>query len=428
MNKSSTPWADISGTRERLRGTQRYDIAIVGAGLTGLSAALRVLELDPNRRVAVIEADRVAAGASGRGTGLLGPRIGPALRVARRRYGDDTARKAHLWSMSAVRYVRELVDTHDISCDLVPGSQLIVASSWEDAAAQEREADAARALGLDIELVSGYMMPPLARRYKSGLRYAPAATLDPAALAGSLAQIGEQAGLTIFERSPVRDIRRGLLTTVASDEGAIVCEHLILATNAFGFPGSPPGIVGARVQAGVTEKLTDAARDGLGSLVTEPLIGYAKLSPYFRLTADDRLIVGGGSIQRGLYGSAAPLPGRLQTAVRRLSPLTDNVKLEAAWAGPIAVTVDGLPVVGCFQNDPNVYYASGCNGHGLAAAVYIGARLAEGIVREGGALGGDDIDGPALPWLRSRPPWIPRGRILDRVLDSYLARLTSARA
>lgn len=428
MSGPGLPWAAIEGSRERLRGTRRFDVAIVGAGLTGLSTALRLLELDPDRRIAVIEADRVAAGASGRGTGLLGPRIGPALRVARRRYGDEAARAAYLWSVSAVRHVRELAESYEIPCDLVPGRQLIAASTWEEAAAQEREADAARALGLDIELVYGPAMPAVAGRYKSGLRYEPAATLDPAALTGHLARAGEQRGLTIFERSPVRGLRLGLLATVTADDGAVVADHLVLATNAFGFPGSPAGIVGVRVQAGVTEKLPDAVRGELASLAAEPVIGHGELSPYFRLTCDGRLVVGGGAIERGIYSSAAPAPGRLQAAVARLSPLLRDIRIEAAWAGPIAVTADGLPVIGRRPDDPNVYHASGCNGHGLAATIYGGAQLADWIVYGPDTPAAGAATGIALPWVRPRPPWIPRGRIADRILDGYLGRLASAQA
>lgn len=420
MTGLGAPWTSIDCSRGRLYGARRYDVAIVGAGLTGISAAVQLLELDPDRRVAVIEADHVAAGASGRGTGLLGPRIGPTLRVARRRYGEDVARAAYLWSVSAVRHVRELVERHQIPCNLTPGGQLIVASNAKEAEDQQREADTSRALDLDIELVPGDALPAVAAGYTSGLRYAPAATLDPAALTDRLARIGEQRGLTIFERSPVRSIRLGLLTAITTDDGAAVADHVVIATDAFGSPGSPAGVVGLRVQAGVTEKLPHATLTALASLAEEPLIGHSELAPYFRLTSDARLVVGGGAVQRGPYGSAAPLPGRLRTALRGLSQTLADVELEATWAGPIGVTRDGLPVVGRHRHDPNVYYAGGYNGHGLAASVYTGAWLARWIVHGHGP---EDL---TLPWMRRKPPWVPGGRLADRILDSYLTRLTSA--
>ncbi len=421
MTGFAVPWPPaIDCSRDRLSGTRRCDVAIVGAGLTGLSAAVRLLELDPGLRVAVVEADHVAAGASGRGTGLLGPRIGPALRIARRRYGDDVARAAYLWSVSAVRHVLELVERYQIPCDLTPGSQLIVASDAQEAEEQQLEAAAAQALGLDIELVPPDALPAVAARYASGLRYAPAATLDPAALTDQLARIGEHRGLTIFERSPVRDVRAGLLAVVSTDDGALVADQLVIATNGFGSPGSPAGVMGVRVQAGVTEKLPHAALTELDSLTTEPLIGHGELTPYFRLTPDGRLVVGGGAIQRGAYGSAAARPGRLRAAIRGLSGALASVELDASWAGPIGVTRDGLPVVGRQPGACGVYYAGGCNGHGLAASVCTGALLAQWIVH------GQTHAVRALPWLRRRPPWVPGGRLAARLIDSYLAHLTGA--
>ncbi|WP_316525469.1 NAD(P)/FAD-dependent oxidoreductase [Kitasatospora brasiliensis] len=423
MSGHGTPWSDgHTASRPRLHGVRRFDVAVIGAGLTGLSAALELLELDPERRVAVVEADQVAAGASGRGTGLLGPRLGPALTVARRRFGDDVARGAYLWSATAVRHVLDLVERHQISCDLTPGGQLIVAPDEEAALAQQREADAARVLGLPVSLVERDALPSVAAGYLSGLRYAPAATLDPAALTAQLARIGEQRGLTIFERSPVRGIRRGLLTTVSTDDGEIVADHVVVAVNAYGAAlRAPAGVVGVRVQAGVTEKLPKAAAKALEGLRTEPLIEHGELAPYFRLTPDGRLIVGGGAVRRGAFGSMAPAPGRLRAAARQLSPALAGVEIESTWAGPVGMTLDGLPAVGHHPDDPQLYHAGGCNGHGLAISAYHGAFVARWIVN-----GDKDHLSFALPWVRPKAPWVPRGRLVDHALDRYLAHLTTA--
>lgn len=422
MAGSGVPWAGngYTGSRSHLQGVHRCDVAIIGAGLTGLSTAVELVELDPNLRIVVVEANHVAAGASGRGTGLLGPRIGPPLTVARKRYGDAVARASYLWSTAAVRHVLDLVERHRISCDLTPGSQLVVAADAEAAEVQQREADAARILGLPIALVSQGSLPAVARRYTSGLRYAPAATLDPAALTDQLARLAEQRGVTIFERSAVRGIRRGLLTTVSTDDGELVADHVVVAVNGFGADlKSPAGVVGLRVQAGVTEKLPQEAIEALEGLRSEPLIEHGELSPYFRLTPDGRIVVGGGAVLRGPFGSMAPAPEKLRAAVRRLSPELSEVDIESTWAGPVGMTRDGLPVVGRHPRDPQLYYAGGCNGHGLAVSMHHGAQLARWIVNDE-----EDHLSFALPWVRSKAPWVPRGRLVDRALDRYLAHLT----
>lgn len=420
---SGAVWAGTgdTATRPRLRGAHRCDVAVIGAGLTGLSTAMELAELDPDLRIFVLEADHVAAGASGRGTGLLGPRIGPALALARRRYGDDLARAAYQWSASAVRHVLDLVERHRISCDLTPGSQLIVAGE-EAAAAQREEADAARTLGLPVSLLEGEELPAFARRYTTGLRYAPAATLDPAALTGQLARIAEQRGVTIFEHSTVRRVHSGLKSIVVTDDGEVVADDVVVAVNAFGATlGVPSGVTGLRVQAGVTEKLPHEALEALDGLRTEPLIEHGELSPYFRVTSDGRIVVGGGAIRRDPFGSMAPAPGRLRVAVRGLSPALSDVDIEATWAGPVGITRDGMPVVGHHPDDPRLYYACGCNGHGLAVSVHNGAYLARWI-----ATGNQDFLSFALPWVRPKAPWLPRGRLVDRLLDRYLARLEDA--
>ncbi|URN13527.1 FAD-binding oxidoreductase [Streptomyces radiopugnans] len=292
MNDHLAPWAaGQEATRPRLRGRRRCDVAIIGAGLTGLSTALELLTLAPESRVVVVEADRVAAGASGRGTGLLGPRIGPSLQVARRRYGDETARAAHLWSVAAVRHVLDLVERHRIACDLTPGGQLVVAADELTAAHQYREHQAALVLGLSpdhVEFVDGDLLPGYAERYGSGLRYGPAATLDPAALTEQLARTGEQLGLVVHENSQVRRVRQGLLNTVVTDSGELVADHVVVTVNAYGdsLAVAPSGVLAVRAQAGVTQKLSESQLAELAGLSEEPLIEHGEVAPYFRLTPD----------------------------------------------------------------------------------------------------------------------------------------------
>ena len=418
-----------SGTRARLRGVHRCDVAVVGAGLTGLSTAVELLALDPDRRVTVIEAAHVAAGASGRGTGLLGPRIGPPLALARKRYGDDAARAAYLWSVAAVQHVLDLVRRHEIACDLTPGSQLIAAADEKDALRQQREADAADALGLPVKLLPTGSLPGFAQRYLSGLHYAPAATLDPAALTVHLARIGEQRGLTVFEHSPVRRITPGRSITLSGEDGEVVADTVVVAVNAFDAAFAPSGVVGVHVQAGMTGTLPQQTLDELESLRTQPLIECGDLAPYYRLTQDGRLVVGGGAVRRAtsagtasVGAAAALLPERLDAAVRALSPLLADVRVESTWSGPIGMTRDGFPAVGRHAHDPRLYHAGGCNGHGVAASAYHGTTLARWIAT------GDPGSGPdaLLPWIRPRAPWFPKARVTNRALDLYLAHLTAA--
>lgn len=409
--------ADDLGPRARLHGSRRCDVAIVGAGLTGLSAAVALTGADPSLRVAVLDADHVGAGASGRGTGLLGPRIGPGLATARTRYGDDVARAAYRWSVDAVEHVLGLVERHEIPCDPVAGSQLVVAPDDASAREQEHEAEAARALGLPVTPVPRDELPAHAVRYRHGLRYAPAATLDPAVLTEHLARVAQARGVTVHEHSAAREVRRGLRLQVLTDHGRLVADHVVLAANAYRAPSGPSGVLGLQVQAGVTGKLGQDALDALAGVATEPVIEAGEPAPYFRLTTDGRMVVGGGAVRRGGLGSVAPAPGRLRDAVRRFHPLLASVDLDTTWAGPVGITRDGMPVVGHHPREKRLLHAVGCNGHGLAVTVRNGAELAHRI------LTGEPSGPAALPWMRSRAPWLPSGRLTDLVLDGYLSHL-----
>uniref|UniRef100_UPI003F851CD1 FAD-dependent oxidoreductase n=1 Tax=Actinosynnema sp. TaxID=1872144 RepID=UPI003F851CD1 len=123
----------------------------------------------------------------------------------------------------------------------------------------------------------------------------------------------------------------------------------------------------------------------------------------------------------GALGSAAPAPEALRAAARALSPALRAGALASAWAGPVALPRAGVPVIGQHPDDPRIHRAGGCNGHGLAVSAHNGAHLARWIVH-----GRQDPLSTALPWVRGSAPWIPGGRLAGRVLDRYLARLSSA--
>src|SRR5262249_22609608 len=136
-------------------------------------------------------------------------------------------------------------------------------------------------------------------------------------------------------------------------------------------------------------------RDGYAVIDADPL------APYFRTTPDRRLIVGGGR------PAVTPAPARARTwdrlteRLHALHPGLDRVDVVRRWPGRIGMTADGLPVAGRVAGQPDVWYAGGCNGHGLAMSVLHAGYLADAICA-------GDPD-PTLPWHRDRAPWLPAG-------------------
>jgi glycine/D-amino acid oxidase-like deaminating enzyme len=398
------------------------DVVIVGAGLTGLATALHLLRNEPGLDVLVVDAAQPGAGASGHGTGLLGPRVGPAIDVVRRRYGDTTARAMYAFSAAAVARVLRLIAELSIECGLTTGAQEIVARTEADAVRLRARARAYAELGIDVPLLDADQLAGHADvAYLTGLRYRAAATLDPAALTGGLAAAVLAAGGRIQPGTLVREVRTG---RVGHSTGEIQADKILIAVN--GYADRLPLPVGTmlplRVHAIATAPLPPGVFDWLASTA---VIEHGDMAPYYRLTPDRRLIAGGGRALLTAHRDGlppGPAPGDRHTRawdfltswLHDLHPALRDVETTHRWSGRIALTVDGLPVVGRIA--PNVWYAGGCGGHGLALSVGTGAYLAE-------QFGSTGSDADRLPWHRARAPRMPIAGPVRPLLGGYLAAL-----
>ncbi|MER5973153.1 FAD-binding oxidoreductase [Streptomyces sp. NPDC002055] len=391
---------------QRVRGVLEADVTVVGAGLAGLSTAYHLAERDPSLDVLVVDAEGPAAGASGRGTGLLGPRVGPPVDQAVRRFGPDTARRMHLASTEAVERVRELCARLGVPTGPRDGEQIVATRTADGLATLARQAAAYRQLGLDVPVLSAAgIRDRLDVPYHAGLLYR-AAGLDPAALSGALARACAAKGVRFLGNSPLVTLRPGETaadTHLVFPGGTVRTRKAVLAVNAAAGPlGLPVGtVLPLLVHAVATAPLPAEARELLGGRTGCALIDAHPLAPYFRLTPDGRLVLGGG---RPLLppvsddsGSAAVWAG-LEERLRRLHPALAGTEVTHRWAGRIGMTSDGLPVVGPLADRPDVWYVGGCCGHGLALSVAHGAHVAEALT------GGTP---ERLPWHRSRAPRLP---------------------
>ncbi|MER7637202.1 FAD-binding oxidoreductase [Streptomyces sp. NPDC126522] len=401
------------------------DVAVVGAGLVGLSTAYHLAERQPSLDIVVVDARRPAAGASGRGTGLLGPRVGPPVDRAVRRYGAAVARRMHRASVEAVRRVVDLCDRLGVPC--ADGEQIVAARSRTGLASLARQAAAYRALDLEVPVLCA---ADIRRRvdvpYHAGLLHRHTATLDPAALTAALARACVAKGVRLHGGSPLLEVRGGdgKQPQLLFPQGTLRAPRSVLAVNAgVAGLGLPVGtVLGLEVHAVATEPLGHEARAllGHGGLA---VIDAVPLAPYFRLTAEGRLVVGGGTAlcpdgvgprRRAVLRVFAF--HRLEQWLRALHPALAGVEVTHRWAGGIAVTADGLPVVGPVRGRPGVWYAGGCNGHGLAMSVAHGSYLAAAL------LGDADTPEP-LPWHRSRAPRLPVSGPARPLLRAHLAAL-----
>lgn len=359
-----------------LQGAVRADVCIVGAGYTGLSAALHLA--GRGMSVIVLEAHRVGFGASGRNGGQVGSgqRLDQdALEAA---VGLDDARK--LWGLAqeAKAMVRGLIAQHDMPVRFHPGIAHACWSAGEVKHAATYADKLRRDYGYDqLEALS---KDQIARLIPSGVFAGGeldrgAGHVHPLNYAIGLARAAQGAGAVIHERSEVTKITHGAQPVVATAQGQMTCDHLILACN--GYMGSLEPQVAARVMPinnfiVATEPLGDRAREVLAEPVAVADTKF--VVNYWRLSEDNRLLFGGGES----YGYRFPdIVKTVRKPMLEIYPGLRDVKIDHAWGGTLAITMTRNP---CFLRvAPNVLSASGYSGHGVALATLAGRILAEAV-------------------------------------------------
>ncbi|MCC6006655.1 MAG: FAD-binding oxidoreductase [Rhodobacteraceae bacterium] len=367
---------DLPARRPALAGEVRADVAIVGAGYTGLSAALHLALA--GARVVVVEAARAGFGASGRNGGQVSSGQRVEVDELEARHGPEAARA--LWDLGeqAKSLVRTLIARHDIVCD------------WRDgvlhAECHARNVPSAHRLAERLATRYGYdRLEPLdhaslrdivpSPRLHGGVLDHGAGHLDPLAYALGLARAAEGAGAVIHEGSRVNEIEESDREVILrTDGGRLRADQVILAAN--GYLGGLEPRVAARVMP-INNFIVATAP--LGPRASEVLRRDVAVSDsrfvvnYFRLSQDGRLLFGGGET----YGYRFPgdIAGLVRKPMTRIFPQLADVEITHAWGGTLAITMSRMPHVA--RLGPRIASASGYSGHGIALATLAGRLLAE---------------------------------------------------
>jgi gamma-glutamylputrescine oxidase len=373
-------WYEASGNpaavRPALSGTVSADVCVVGAGFTGLSAALHLARA--GLKVVVLEARTVGGGASGRNGGQIhsGQRVDQDtletdLGVIHARLLWDLARES-------TALVRNLVAEHAIACDLRDG---LVHVAWKN-----RDAPHLRRYGEHLEARYGVPMQWIPRaelpgwiaseRYHGGLVDAGGGHIHPLNFVRGLAAAVESAGATIHEHSQAEPIPRGSRPIVIRTKaGEVRCAHAVLACDTW--LGSLDPKAGATVLPINSFVL---ATTPLGEERAKALIPAAMavsdtkfVVDYYRLTPDHRLLFGGGETYTARYPS--DLKAFISKPMLRVFPQLAGVAIEYAWGGAVGITLSRLPHFGWSR--PDIAFAHGFSGQGVAIATLAGKLLAE---------------------------------------------------
>ena len=364
--------------RPPAQGSLRYDVCVVGAGYTGLSTALHLAQRGYS--VAVLDANRAGWGASGRNGGHVGTGQRVSQGALEELVGKDRART--LWDMGleAVALVRRLVERHAIDCDLGNGiihachkpRGVARAAAHVDLLRNDYGYDLIEAL--DRDRVREHVGSPV---YHGGSLDRGSAHLQPLAYALGLARAAQDAGVHLYEHSRVRRLVGGDPVALVTDEATVSARHAVLALN--GYHGDLVPALSRRIMpinnfVAATERLPeDLAAELLphGHAVADSRF----VVNYFRMSADRRLIFGGGESYG--YRFPADMAGKVRRAMLGIYPQLAGVRIEHAWGGTLAITTNRLA---SFQRlGPNILSASGYSGHGVPTATFAGSVLAEAI-------------------------------------------------
>lgn len=360
-----------------LQGEEQADVVIIGGGFTGLSAALHAAEAGFS--VVLLEGKRIGWGASGRNGGQLIPGMRWGAVELVERFGEDRAARLLRLSLEAMDMVRGRIARHGIACDLRPGHFHAAAkpAHFDD---MQREVDLLhRLIGYDsVSAVAPQDVPeqvasPL---YHGGMFNANGGHFHPLNYALGLAQAALDAGVRIFEESQVKSLRHGDPVKATTPLGSVTARFGVLACDAF-MGELEPGL--GRWTMPVANY--NVATAPLGEEQAKALIptGAAVSDSkfvlnYYRLSADHRLIFGGG--EKYTPAPPADIAGFVRPYIERVFPQLRGVAIDHAWGGLVGVTVNRLPHFGRIND---TFYAHGWSGHGALLTTLAGSLIAEAM-------------------------------------------------
>jgi glycine/D-amino acid oxidase-like deaminating enzyme len=395
--------------RPPLRGATVADVAIVGAGFTGLWTAIALTDTDPSLRVVVVEQETVGFGASGRNGGFCQASLTHGLANGLRHFPDEI----DVLEREGIANLRELVAftrEHGIECDLEETGGLAVADQAHQveefrAAVDEAAEHGEELVFLDRAAVQAKVHSPI---WQAGLYQPPGrdVILDPAKLVRGLARVAEERGVAIHEGSRVGAVeRRAGGVRLTTESGATIdAGHVVVATSAYSgwLRRLESHFVPVYDYVLVTDPLTPEQRASIGWAGREGMSDANNQFHYFRLTADDRILWGGYDAIYYRNNGVGPAFDRrpatfekLEAHFRRAFPQLAGVRFPYRWGGAIDTTSRFTVTFGQALGG-RLTYAIGYTGLGVGAS-----RWAAGVVRD--FILRPDSDLLRLRFVRSRP-------------------------
>ncbi|MEI4261501.1 NAD(P)/FAD-dependent oxidoreductase [Roseovarius sp. D0-M9] len=391
------------------RGTLTADVAIIGAGFTGLSAALHLAE--DGADVIVLEAQDVGWGASGRNGGFccLG---GSAAsdKALTRQFGEEARREFRATERHAVELAANLIDRHHMQVDRHSQGETVMAhtpAAFDGFEARARKVEQDYGVSPTIipahEQAQNGMSGPFHGAMTTPIGFA----LNPMKYIQGLANACRAAGVRIRAHSPVHQIDQGASFSLQTPEARIQARRLIVATNGYSSDNLPDWMKGRYLPTQsnvlVTRQMTDDELNTQGWTTRQACYDDRFFLHYFRLMPNNRMLFG---MRGGLFSAPwadARMHGNIRQHFETMFPEWAHVETPHSWHGLLSIARDLTPYAGPIDTMPGAFTALSYHGNGVAMATYAGALLAD--------LAQDRKPQNLYPEIMKRPPkrW-PLGR------------------
>jgi glycine/D-amino acid oxidase-like deaminating enzyme len=404
---------------------QSADVAIIGAGFTGLSAALSLAKRDA--KVVVLESETIGWGASSRNGGMVlsGLKLGVNKLISM--YGRELARRLYAASLATIESVERIVNEENIACDFVRTGHLEVACKPAHFDGYARQVELiAREFDHQLRLVPGDQLRSEIGSdiYYGGMVDEVSGGLNPARYVAGLAASAMRAGAHVFEHTRLQNIQRETRGgapgfRLNSSQGSFWARNVLVGTS--GYTGAAtPALRRKIIPIGsfiiATEVLSQALACEL-SPRNRQIYDSKNYLYYYRITPDSRLLFGG----RAAFFPETDQTIRKSAEILRLGmiavyPQLRNTKVEYAWGGTLDFCFDIMPHAGQIDG---IYFALGYAGHGVAMATYQGQKMAEWIAQGSTDNPFAEIRFPGAPLgLYNGKPWfLPFAGVYYKVLD-----------
>jgi glycine/D-amino acid oxidase-like deaminating enzyme len=401
-------WDGLPGplaVRPPLDGDVEVDVAIVGAGLTGLWTAYYLAEADPGLTIAVLERDVAGFGASGRNGGWCSALFSVSEESLDKRCGPGSGRSQRLAMQATVREVGRVVGAESIDCGFHQGGTVVLARTPAQLARTHEEIAEARDRGVD-EADLAFLPPAEARAVVGatgvlGGTFTPhCAAVDPARMVRGLADVVERRGVRLYEQTEVTAIAPGTVTTT---RGTVRARTVVRATEGYTrtLAGHERDVIPVYSLMIATEPLPDSFWAAHGLADRETFADHRHLVIYGQRTEDGRLAFGGrgapyhfGSTINPEYDRDDAVHEALRRTLVELFPALSETAITHRWGGPLGITRDWFSSVG-MDAGTRMAWAGGYVGDGVSTTNLAGRTLRDLII-------GDATELTALPWVNHR--------------------------